>query len=63
MAAAFQLARRQFGIRHVIDQQRLNRVDARFAMAFEIVLDDLEQAAMEPLDQIDRVEIPELHGA
>ena len=63
MATALQLAGGQFGIRHVVDEQCLHRVDAGFAMALEIILDDLEQAAVEPLDEAERVEVAELHPA
>ena len=57
MAARAQLARRQFLVADVEQQQRLHAVDLAFVAAVEFVLDHIEQLAMQPLDEIERLEI------
>src|SRR6478609_10881812 len=51
IAARTQLARSQFLVADVIEQQRLHRVDVGAAAAIEFILDDVEQRAMQPLHQ------------
>ena len=57
MTAGLQFAGGQFGISNVEQQQRLNRIDFRFAVALEVILDDIEKAAMQALDEVERLEI------
>src|SRR3979490_2174916 len=61
IAARAQLARGQFLVADVIEQQRLYRIDVGAAAAIEFILDDVEQAAMQPLHQSQRFEIERLH--
>src|SRR6202041_2906648 len=61
VAARAQFARGQFLVADVIEQQRLNRIDVGAAAAIELVLDNVEQAAMQPLHQSQRFEIERLH--
>src|SRR6201994_657152 len=49
IAAGAQLAGGQLLVADVIEQQRLHRIDVRATAAVELVLDDVEQAAMQPL--------------
>src|ERR1700681_4650722 len=56
-----QFARGQFLVADVIEQQRLHRIDVGPAAAIEFVLDDVEQAAMQPLHQSQRLEIERLY--
>src|SRR5256885_3290659 len=51
IAARAQLARGQFLVADVIEQERLHRIDVGAAAAIEFILDDVEQAAMQPLYQ------------
>src|SRR5882757_3013144 len=48
IAARAQLARGQLLVANIIEQQRLHRIDVGAAAAVEFVLDDVEQAAMQP---------------
>src|SRR6202163_2307484 len=61
VAARAQLARGQFLVADIIEQQRLHRIDVGAAAAIEFILDDVEQAAMQPLHQRQRFEIERLH--
>ncbi len=51
ITARAQFAGRQFLVTDVVEQQRLHRVDVGATAAVEFVLDDIEQAAMQPLNQ------------
>ena len=51
VAARAQFARGQLLVADVVEQQRLHRIDVGAAAAIEFVLDDVEQPAMQPLDQ------------
>ena len=57
MAARAQLARRQFLIADIEQQQRLHAVDLAFVAAIQFVLDHVEQLTMQPLDEIEGLEI------
>ena len=57
VAARAQLARGQLLVADVVEQQRLHRIDVGAAAAVELVLDDVEQAPMQPLDQRQGIEI------
>src|SRR5215217_8152251 len=57
VAARLELARRQLGIADIEEEERLNRVDLGLARPLEIILDDVEKAPMQPLDQHKRFEI------
>src|SRR5438105_2669508 len=61
VAARAQFARGQFLVADVIEQQRLHRIDVGAAAAIEFILDDIEQAAMQPLHQSQGFEIERLH--
>src|ERR1700681_3259509 len=61
IAARTQLARGQFLVADVIEQERLHRIDVGAAAAIEFILDDVEQAAVQPLHQSQRFEIERLH--
>src|SRR6202158_3884520 len=61
IAARAQLARGQFLVADIIEQQRLPRIDVGTAAAIEFILDDVEQAAMQPLHQSQRFKIERLH--
>src|SRR6202011_1039961 len=56
-----QFARGQLLVADVIEQERLHRIDVGAAAAIEFILDDVEQAAMQPLHQSQRFEIERLH--
>ncbi len=60
VAAGAQLAGGQFLVADVVEQQRLHRIDVGAAAAIELVLDDVEQSAMQPLDQGEGLEIERL---
>ena len=60
VAAGAQLAGGHLGVADVEHQQRLDRVDVVPAHAVELVLDQVEQAAVEPLDAADGFEIERL---
>src|SRR6187402_500167 len=51
VATGAQLAGGQFLVADVVQQQRLNRIDIGAAAAVELVLDDIEQTAMQALHQ------------
>ena len=55
VAARAQLARGELLVADIVQQQRLHRIDVGAAAAIELVLDDVEQAAMQPLDQASRL--------
>ena len=57
VAAAAQLACGQFGIADVEQQQGLDGIDVGAVGAVELVLDDIEKTAVEPLDQLKRFQI------
>src|SRR5262249_49383793 len=57
VTARTQLARGQLLVADVVEQQRLYRVDVGAASAIEFVLDDVEQATMQPLHQSQSFEI------
>ena len=57
VAARAQLARGQLLVADIVEQQRLHRIDVGAAAAVELVLDDVEQAAMQPLHQRQGFEI------
>src|SRR5438105_895730 len=64
IAARAQFAGGKFLVADVVQQQRLYRVDVGAAPAVELVLDDVEQPAVQPLDQcqgfeIERPDLPE----
>src|SRR6266404_795124 len=61
IAARAQFARGQFLVADVIEQERLHRIDVGAAAAIEFILDDVKQAAMQPLHQSQRLEIERLH--
>src|ERR1700732_2125893 len=61
IAARAQLARGQFLVADVIEQQRLHRIDVGPAAAGKFILDDVEQATMQPLHQGQRFEIKRLN--
>src|SRR5690606_31332842 len=55
--ARAQFAGGQFRIADVEKQKRLRRIDVALAVAVELVLDDVEQAAMQALDQLESFQI------
>src|ERR1700719_2067666 len=61
VTARAQFARGQFLVADIIEQQRLHRIDVGAAAAIELILDDVEQAAMQPLHQGQRFEIKRLN--
>src|SRR6478736_756190 len=61
ITARAQFARGQFLVADVVEQQRLHRIDVGAAAAIEFILDDVEQAAMQPLHQSQSFEIERLH--
>ena len=61
VAARAQFARGQFLVADVVEQQRLHRIDVGAAAAIEFILDDVEQAAMQPLHQSQCFKIERLH--
>src|SRR5262245_15424528 len=61
VAAGTQLTGSQLLVADVIEQQRLHRIDIGAAAAVEFVLDDVEQAAMQPLNESQSFEIERLH--
>src|SRR5580704_11943829 len=60
IAARAQFARGQFLVADVVEQERLHRIDVGATAAVELILDDVEQAAMQPLYQSQRFEIERL---
>ena len=52
-----QLASGQDGVADIEEEQRLDGVDIGAAVAVELVLDDVEQAAMQPLDELQGLEV------
>ena len=62
IAAGAQLAGGQFLVADVVEQQSLHRVDVGAAAAVELVLDDVEQPAMQPLHHVEGFEIYGAHG-
>src|ERR1043166_4283914 len=60
IAARAQFAGGQFPVADVEQQQRLHRVDVGAAAAIELVLDDVEQTSVQPLDQSQGLEIERL---
>src|SRR5262249_37153915 len=61
IAARAQLTRGQFLVADIVEQQRLHRVDVGAAAAIELVLDDVEETAMQPLNQRQCLQIKRLH--
>src|SRR5579862_1352115 len=61
VSARAQLARGQLLVANVIEQERLHRVDIGAATTIEFVLDDIEQAAMQPLNKSQSFEIERLN--
>src|SRR5262245_13316066 len=57
VAARAQLARGELLVADVVQEQRLNRIDVSAAAAIELVLDDVEKPAMQPLHQRQGFEI------
>src|SRR5438132_14383637 len=57
MTARAQLARRQFLVSNVEEQQRLNTVDFAFVAPVKFVLDDVEELPMQSLNKAERLEI------
>ena len=57
VAARTQLARGELLVAYVVEQQRLHRIDVSPAAAIELVLDHVEQAAVQPLHQCQGLEI------
>src|SRR5690606_33178481 len=57
VAARAQLARRQLGRADIEQQKRLDGIDVAAAVAVELILDHVEQAAMQPLDELKRFEV------
>src|SRR5262245_39523024 len=61
IAARAQLACGQLLVADIVEQQSLHRIDVGAAPTIEFVLDDVEQAAMQPLHQSQSFEIERLH--
>src|SRR5215471_2954183 len=61
VTARAQFARGQLLVADIIEQQRLHRIDVRTAPTIEFVLDDVEQAAMQPFHQRQGFKIERLH--
>src|SRR6059058_4095169 len=61
LTAGAQLAGGQLLVADIIEQQSLHRIDVGAAAAVEFVLDDVKQAAMQPLNQSQSFEIERLH--
>ena len=57
VAAGAQLAGGELLVADIVQQQRLHRVDVGAALAVELVLDHVEQSAMQALDQSQRLQI------
>src|SRR5665213_56738 len=51
VAARAQFTRGQLLVANIVEQQRLHRIDVGAAAAVEFVLDDVEQPAVQPLNQ------------
>src|SRR6185312_4122381 len=62
VAARAQFARGQLLVADIVEQQRLHRIDIGAAATIELILDDVEQPAMQPLHQGQRFEIERLHS-
>src|SRR5690606_20522536 len=60
VAAGAQLARRQLAVADVEEQQRLHGVDVGPAGAVELVLDDVQKTAVQPLDEPQGLQIERL---
>src|ERR1700684_133401 len=63
VTARAQFARGQLLVADIIEQQRLHRIDIGTATTIEFILDDIEQAAMQPLHQRQSFEIERLNRA
>src|ERR1700735_587774 len=61
VAARAQFPRGQLLVANIIEQQRLHRIDIGTATTIEFILDDIEQAAMQPLHQRQSFEIERLN--
>src|SRR5450759_80134 len=61
ITARAQLARGQFLVADVIEQQGLHRIDVGAAAAIEFILDNVEQPAIQPLHQSQGFDIERLH--
>src|ERR1700726_2569603 len=61
IAARAQFARGQLLVANIIEQQSLHRIDIGAAAPIEFILDDIEQAAMQPLHQGQRFQIERLY--
>ena len=57
VAARLQFAGRQLAVADVVEQQRLHAIELGAAEAIELVLDHVEQKAVQPLDQSQRLQI------
>ena len=57
VAAAFQLSGGDFIVADVEQQQRLHGVDVQHADAFEFILDHVQQQAVQPFNQPERIEV------
>src|SRR5262245_65206098 len=55
VAARAKLAGGQLLVSNVIEQQSLHRVDIGAAAPIEFILDDVEQSAMQPFDECQRL--------
>src|SRR5262249_32160248 len=62
ITARAQLARGQLLVADVVEQERLHRIDVGAAATIEFVLDDFEQATMQPLHQRQRFQIKRLRS-
>src|SRR5271170_4504740 len=63
IAARAQFARGQFLVSDIIEQQRLHRIHIAAATPIKLVLDDVEQATMQSLDQCQSFDIDRLYVA
>src|ERR1700730_1595800 len=61
VTARAQFARGQFLVADIVEQQGLHRIDVGAPAAIEFILDDVEQAAMQPLHQGQRFQIERLY--
>src|SRR6516165_8293092 len=62
VAARAQFARGQLLVADIVQEQSLHRIDVGAATAIELVLDNIKQAAMQPLHQRQCFQIERLHG-
>ena len=62
IAPVGELAHRQVVLADIVEDQRLNVVDVLHAQPVELAFDDFEELAVQPLNQVNGIEILVEHG-